>query len=163
MEDIFGGDVGGSPMKAWAAQGNEDPERGMSRLRPGVMAGSLQHPFPFEDGDGYRASIKSFGSIAARTHGAPIALVNLKDLIGIQTSINQQRLVEHIRDPRMNDDRRAPGHGGMIDRPVVVKWGGKLFIHDGHHRLTAAHLRGLETAKVRLVDLDAESAGGQGR
>jgi hypothetical protein len=53
------------------------------------------------------------------------------------------------------DGTRAPGHGALIDLPIIVKMGGELFVHDGHHRLSAAHLRGEATARVRLVDLDA--------
>lgn len=141
------------PAKAWASSG-DDPEQRISKLLPGEVDGTSRHPFQVMDRDQYLEMIKPFGSIARRTHDAPIALVNLSDLIGIQGTINRERLVAHLRDPAMNEGMRASGHGGLIDRPVVVRLGGQLYLHDGHHRLTAAHLRGQDVAKVRLVDLD---------
>ncbi|GGB00484.1 hypothetical protein GCM10011491_30860 [Brucella endophytica] len=42
--------------------------------------------------------------------------------------------------------------GGKL--PVVVKINGRLFIADGHHRLTAAWLNGDEAAEVRFKDLE---------
>ena len=97
-------------------------------------------------------------NIAAKSLHAPIALVRLDQLTAIQGSINRERLGQHLANPKLNaEGTRAPGHGMLIDRPVVVKVGGTFYIHDGHHRLTAQALRGLSTAKVRLIDLDAEN------
>ena len=45
--------------------------------------------------------------------------------------------------------------GGKL--PVVVKINGRLWIADGHHRLTAAWLNGDEEAEVRFKDLEPET------
>lgn len=145
---------------SWAREEQLPPHERAGRLRPGQQSGTSGVPFQVVDRAEYLASIKGHGSIAARTHDAPIALVNLRDLHAIQQSINDERLAQHLDAPAglVPPGSRAPGHGGLVDRPVVVKKDGRLFLHDGHHRLTAAHLRGQETAKVRLVDLDGDGA-----
>jgi len=172
MEDVFAGLPGAAPpqttaqpaeqrsthpAKQWAGAGS-DPESRLTSLLPGEVDGTVRHPFKVVDRQQYLQMIKPFGSIAARTHGAPIALVNLSDVASIQNTVNRERLVAHLRDPYMNEGKRGSGHGGLIDRPVVVRLQGQLYLHDGNHRLTAAHLRGQTTAKVRLVDLDAPAA-----
>ena len=143
--------------KEWVRE-DLTPADKAARLPPGTSAGTSQLPFQVIDREEYLASIKEHGSIAKRTHGAPTALVNLADLHAIQSSVNNERLGAHLEQPAglVAPGARAAGHGGLVDKPVVVKKNGALFIHDGHHRLTAAHLRGQETAKVRLVDLDGD-------
>lgn len=142
--------------KRWAA---DVAPPGGSKALPATGEGALRHPFATVARAEYLAKLKPFGSIAKRTHDAPIALVNLHELTGIQETINAERLDQHRTDPKMiPPGTRAAGHGMLIDRPVVVRVGGQLFIHDGHHRLTAAVLRGATSAKVRFVDLDAEGA-----
>jgi hypothetical protein len=160
MNEIGGGTPpapGGAAMHRWAS----DVQRpgGADVLPNGGPDGTVRHPFTQVQRAEYLALVKEHGSIAKRTHDAPIALVNLHDLHAIQDSVNRERLSQHMSDPKMvPEGSRAAGHGGLVDRPVVVRKGGKMFIHDGHHRLTAALLRGQSTAKVRFVDLDSEQS-----
>jgi hypothetical protein len=160
MTEVPGGAPGPDPsagLKSWAQNEFAGPERRAQYLEPGDVDGTAKHAFPAFDRDAYLASIAWAGSIAARTHRAPIAVVRMDQLVAIQGTINRERLGQHIADPHLHPEgAKASGHGGLIDRPIVVKVDGQFFIHDGHHRLTARHLRGFDTAKVRLVDLDAE-------
>lgn len=151
--------------KEWARPTEElTPQERASRLAPGMSAGTSKVPFPVVDRDAYLAMTKAAGSIAAKTHAAPIALVNLSDLHAIQHTINDERLGQHLESPDLvAPGTRGSGHGGLVDKPVVVRKDGQLYIHDGHHRLTAAKLRGQDTAKVRLVDLDGEHVLGADR
>jgi hypothetical protein len=143
-----------SEVRAWAANVQPSPEERLADLPAADGFGTVQHPFQMIDRDAYLSAIKGAG-IARRTHGAPIALVNLHDLVAIQGSINPERVGHHLADPKLYaPGARAPGHGMLVDRPVIVRKNGMLMIHDGHHRLTAMHLRGQTTAKVRFVDLD---------
>lgn len=149
----------GPDLQAWAASSFAPAEERARTLPPGEVEGTARHPFQPSDRAEYIAMIQGAG-IASRSHSAPIALVNLSDLVGIQSSVNRERLGMHIADPNLYaPGARASGHGALIDRPLVVKVGGRFWIHDGHHRLTAMHLRGQATAKVRLIDLDAERGG----
>lgn len=149
---------GGQPgLRAWAANEFAPAAERARSMEPGSNEGTVRHPFPVVDRAEYLSRAKGAG-IAALTHAAPIALVNLSDVHGIQESVNAERLRMHIDDPGIYaEGQRAAGHGALVDRPIVVKVGGKLIVHDGHHRLTAAHLRGQTTAKVRLVDLDGDA------
>lgn len=151
--------------KEWAKPTEEmNPMERAQRLHPGHAPGTSKVPFPVTDREAYLAMTKAAGSIAQKTHGAPIALVNLRDLNAIQTTVNDERLVQHLDRPDMvAPGTRGAGHGGLVDKPVVVRKDGVLYIHDGHHRLTAATLRGQDTAKVRLVDLDGEHVPGAER
>ncbi len=143
-------------VQDWAKEDLTPAERAR-RLPPGEKPGTSKVPFPVTDREAYLKAVHEQGSVSAKTHGAPIALVNLKDLHAIQHTVNDERLVQHLEDPhKVPPGTKGSGHGGLVDKPVVVRIGGQLTIHDGHHRLTAASLRGQKTAKVRLVDLDGE-------
>lgn len=165
MTQIGGGVPGGvgappapqAGVKAWAQNEFAPPEQRAEYLQSGEVDGTVKHEFPTVDRAMYLQAIKG-QSIPQKSLTAPIALVRLDQLVAIQGSINRERLGQHLANPKMNaEGARAPGHGMLIDRPVVVKIGGTFYIHDGHHRLTAQALRGLSTAKVRLIDLDAEN------
>jgi uncharacterized ParB-like nuclease family protein len=52
----------------------------------------------------------------------------------------------------VNPDFSSAGQHGEL--PFVIKKDGQYFVQYGHHRLTAAAAKGLQTSKVRLVDLD---------
>lgn len=157
------GELPGGPPQAPAPPAGPPPTAKQwasteARVEPAEGVGTSRVPFEVVDRQAYLAAIKPYGSIAAKTHGAPIALVNLADIKAIQETINDERLAQHLENPAglVAPGAKGSGHGGLVDRPVVVRLGGVLYAHDGHHRLTAAHLRGQTTAKVRLVDLDGE-------
>ncbi len=146
-------------VRAWAsappAPTGPTTEDRIKELAQGEKPGSAKHPFRTIDRESYLGAVRGSG-IARLSQNAPIALVNLRDLVAIQGSVNAERVGHHLEDPALyQPGARAPGHGMLVDRPVVVRKNGMLFIHDGHHRLTARHLSGHETAKVRFVDLDA--------
>ncbi len=142
-------------VRAWAGMEQRPATERLDLLPPDGSDGAAVHPFQQIERESYLAAIKGAG-IARRSQTAPIALVNLSSLIAIQGSVNRERVGHHLQDPKLYaPGARAPGHGMLVDRPVVVRKNGQMFIHDGHHRLTAQHLRGLTTAKVRFVDLDA--------
>jgi len=149
---------GASDMKLWARQQLEAPrDRVHSRamtLENGPNEGTAKHPFPVTDRQAYLDAVRGKG-IAALTHKAPVGQVRLDKLNGIQQTVNRERLEQHLNNARMiPDGARGSGHGGLVDLPVIVRLGGQLIIHDGHHRLTAAKLRGDQTARVRYIDLD---------
>lgn len=144
-----------SPAHAWASRGAPTADERLADLQPGEVDGTVVPPFRSISRDAYLAAIAGAG-VARRSLSAPTALVNLSDLVAIQGSVNRERLGQHLANPNMvAPGTRAPGHGMLVDRPVVVRKNGRLLIHDGHHRLTARVLRGFDTAKVRFVDLDA--------
>lgn len=146
-----------SDLKTWAGQMSKDPVAAkMKALVPGTSEGTAKVPFPIVGRETYLSKIKGSG-IFKRAEDAPKVRVPLDKLTGIQQTVNTERLSKYVDDPKsVKSGTRAPGHGGLIDLPVVVKKDNKLFIHDGHHRLTAAKLRGEPDARVRFVNLDEE-------
>ena len=144
-------------LKDFAVKMKESPLiTKMRLLAPGVTPGSLQHPFPVKLREDYLELVRGKG-IFKRAENVQPSKVPLASLTAIQRGVNMERLAQHLEDPRLVEEgTRAPGHGGKVDLPVITKIGGKMFIHDGHHRLVGAHLRGQKLVSVRLVDLDAD-------
>jgi len=151
-------------LKTWAQKRTDNPvEAKLASMREGDKPGTLVQPFGNIGREKYKAIIKG-QNIPKRVDSAPIKEVELKDLTGIQKTINAERLQQHLENPSLiPKGTRGPGHGMLIDKPVIVKKNGKMMIHDSHHRLTAMKLKGATTAKVRLVDLDANPTPPQGK
>ena len=59
----------------------------------------------------------------------------------------------HATQPSVNPDF-ATTSSSIGELPLVVRKNGKMFIQDGHHRLTALAENGQQNAKVRFIDLD---------
>jgi len=124
-------------------------------LSPGDKPGIVRHPFKLADRNEYLRQIRGSG-IFKRAEEAAIQDVKLSELYGLQRHVNAERLQAHYDNPGLIPmGTRAPGHGGLVDVPTIVRVGGRLFAHDGHHRATAAHLRGQPSIRARVVDLDA--------
>jgi hypothetical protein len=138
----------------------EDPARArMTVMAPGESEGTLAVPFPTTTREAYLGQVRGAG-IFKRAEQAPLVRVPLSSLMGIQRSVNVERLAKYVDDPTaVKPGTRGAHHGGLVDVPVVVRKGGKLYIHDGHHRLSAARVRGEKDARVRLVDLDEGEVG----
>jgi hypothetical protein len=97
------------------------------------------------------------GHLTQEIRNAPIVNIPLQGLRTIQHSVNPARVRQYIDDPDMTPRNRSGAvgaHGGPVDYPIVVQQHGIRWIHDGHHRLSAAALSGDVLAKVRLVTLD---------
>jgi ParB-like nuclease domain len=163
MEDNDDGGNSGASSAAglvtWArahAQGTPKDRTAVraTALEDGPFEGTAKHPFQVADRTVYLAAVRGKG-IASRTHNAPMGTIQLDQLHGIQKTVNRERLGQHMSNPRLiPNGARGAGHGGLIDLPVVVKVNGTYHVHDGHHRLVAAHLRGEQVARCRLIDLD---------
>ncbi|WEX10288.1 XkdF-like putative serine protease domain-containing protein [Chelativorans sp. AA-79] len=76
----------------------------------------------------------------------PATSVKLDELTAMQNRVDTAK-VKAIAE--------KGAEGGKL--PVVVKINGRLWIADGHHRLTAAWLNGDEEAEVRFKDLEPET------
>lgn len=148
-------------LTKWAgSDGSEQARAG--RMVPGSRPGTAQVPFPKISREQYLALVGGSG-IPRLAEKAKIVPVRLDELRAIQSDVNLEQMTKHANDPLMNPPgSRASGSGMPIDRPIVVRKNGQLFIHDGHHRLTLAKLRGSGEALVRLVDLDVVGAAKSG-
>ena len=59
----------------------------------------------------------------------------------------------YATQPTVNPDF-ATTSSSSGELPLVVRKNGKMFVQDGHHRLTKKAQSGFQTAKVRFIDLD---------
>lgn len=141
-----------SAFVLWAQRGVlPDPARYLNE----ADGGRLLVPFPVADREAYKALIADAG-IAARTLTAPVVEVEIASLMAIQRTVSDSRLMQYERgDVEIVPGRRAVGHGALVDVPIVVRTGGQNYLHDGHHRTTAAWLAGGDFVSARLIDLDA--------
>jgi len=146
-----------SNVLKWAKANETRDARSGWRLRSllkGERDGTVRHPFRLIGHDDYMTKIKGRG-IPKRVEDAPIDTVDLDALTGIQKSVNVARLSQHLEDENLiPDGQRSTGAGMLVDLPVVVKFGGRHYLHDGHHRATAAWVRGERAIGARVVDLD---------
>lgn len=114
--------------------------------------------WPFADRKEYQEHFDN-KTINRAIRKAPVVRVPIGpgDLHSIQHSVKPKRVAQYIEDPGL----RPPGDlhpkaKTPTDHPVVVEYGGKRYLHDGNHRLTAMLLRGKKEADVRLVKLGEE-------
>tara|TARA_B110000908_G_scaffold169898_1_gene228063 strand:+ start:1806 stop:3206 length:1401 start_codon:yes stop_codon:yes gene_type:complete len=61
----------------------------------------------------------------------------------------------YATQPTVNSDF-ATTSSSAGEMPLVVRKNGRMFVQDGHHRLTKKAEDGSQTAKVRFIDLDNE-------
>lgn len=149
---------GGHPdLRAWAVSRSDPSAARTVGLEPGRLPGTAVVPFPKVEHEEYRKMIRGAG-IPKRVETAPVEDVPLASLTSAQRTVNLERLEQHLEDPRLaRRGSRAPSTGMLRDKPVVVRIGGRSYIHDGNHRSTAALLRGERTIRARVVDLDEGS------
>lgn len=148
---------GRSGLLDWAHASETADKRADWRLKSllkGERDGTVRHPFPVTDREAYLAKIRGAG-IVKKVESAPVKSVPLAELHGIQRTVNAERLSQHLEDEDLIGEGQRSAHAGMlIDLPVVVKIDGKNYLHDGHHRATAAWVRGERAVGARVVDLD---------
>lgn len=93
--------------------------------------------------------------IDEHTFKAPVETLPIDDLVARQRTVRRNHVEEFVRNPHLvKPGHIAPKKHMLDDHPVVVQYKDTLFIHEGHHRLTAAMMRGEEGVKVRVVNLD---------
>lgn len=120
--------------------------------------GQVQVPLRFVSREGYQQAIGN-QEINDRIDAAPIKEVPLDSLVAIQHTVNVKRVEEYIRNPKLvRKGTLHSEHGGVVDKPIVVKCKGTNYLFDGHHRTSAQKFLGARSVRARFVDLDAQPA-----
>lgn len=78
-------------------------------------------------------------------------MVRLDTLYCSQAHVSGDAVAGYVAKPRLLSVDRLHC---VSDLPVVVRYRGKDFVLDGHHRLAAKMVRGMVRAKVYFWDLD---------
>ena len=143
----------------WAKRVDKNPKESkalaaVSTLPKSPKPGRVLVPFEVGSNDYDRAIGK--GSLKRRIAEAPVERVPTGKLVtNGQKSVRVDQLEHYISRPNAS----GSDHGGKgthgTDHPIVVKIGGRHIIYDGHHRATAAVLRGEKAIDARVVDLDS--------
>lgn len=146
-------------LAAWArAQTTQsDAYKALDNLPESETLRGAAVPFPYADKTAYKSQHTN-REINRAIENAPVERVPLNELHAIQHSVKADRVAQYIAHPdAVPAGTRDPKHGGLIDKPIVVVSGGVLYLHDGHHRATAAKLRGEQTIEARVADLDRKA------
>lgn len=98
-------------------------------------------PFKRAPGEIVREIEKHFSKLGNKSIKVQANRVPLDKLMAIQQFVSRKRVDEAMR---------GAGDPASSKLPLVVKHGGKLYIMDGHHRLSGAWLKGSKTVKVHL-------------
>lgn len=138
-------------LKEWAKSENAYSALACAKLKPGRHRGSLAVPFPVTDRTEYLAKIRGKG-IFKRAEDVIPTEVQLDSLHAIQTSVGEKRLTDYLGGLKPKEGARNP-NGGLVDYPVIVRIDGQSYVHDGHHRVTAAWCEGLKKIRARVVEL----------
>lgn len=79
-------------------------------------------------------------------------MLELHSLCCTQATLDGDAVVRYVAQPRMFsvDNQQC-----VSDLPVVLRYKGRDFVLDGHHRLASKIIRGQHKAKVYFWDLDA--------
>ncbi len=129
------------PADAAAERLGELPKTG----RPGWV----RHPFPVASSDAYGGRVTRDAAESADVREVP-----LDRLEGVQRHVSERKVRDYLeRDGKAPEGARDQ-NGYPRDLPIVVETGGRLLIHDGHHRMTAQALLGHESAEARVVPIE---------
>jgi hypothetical protein len=137
----------------WSGSGRSAFERLWSL--PATVKG-VEHPFPVSDSK-YRDAHPDV-RVRARIDTAPVRMVTLARLVAIQKSVNPSRVEHYIENPELPEGTAHWSTGAwLVDFPIVIVHDGVFYLHDGHHRATAAYVRGEWQIRARVIDFDAET------
>lgn len=94
-----------------------------------------------------RALVLRVKTVRKAAHELPETTVILADINVTQNWVHRGPVDELVKDPSRVENAKEPA--------ILVRKSGALWLHDGHHRLAAASLRGDTMFSARLLDLDA--------
>jgi hypothetical protein len=135
----------------------EDAKRRLAELPESETDHGKRVPWPVAD----KSAIKSHFSnteINTAIRKAPKKTVSLEGLHAIQHSVKAKHVADYIDHPNlMPEDAQHNAAKVPVDVPTIIRYAGKSFLWDGHHRSVAQWLLGAKSIEARVVDLPAAS------
>jgi len=83
---------------------------------------------------------------------APVRRVPMKHIVATQPTVRREGVRRFLENPAMVMPGQRSLTGQLVDRPIAVAHEGKFYLADGHHRLAAQRLLGMQDALIRVVD-----------
>lgn len=145
-------------LQAWASAEAAPQEEHAKELATAVAADAARaerHPFQTTDRAEYKRAMEG-KNMAELTHKATVTTLPFDVIHATQKRVSHERLAGHLSGDLRRHTGRQSKSGALIDLPIAVKMGGKIYLQDGHTRLTAQFLQGARAARVRLIDLDGD-------
>lgn len=105
----------------------------------------MRVPLPFRSRDAAYKSAVEPETLVEAIKGSVYREIPVDQLVSTQHRVNDARVVQFAAG------RPAPK---PKHTPIVVQRHGRYYIHNGHHRATAARLSGEKTIRARLATLD---------
>lgn len=128
----------------------------LGKLAPSGRQGRVLAPIPVGEDSPYDKVI-GHKSLQRRIASAPIQKVPVGRLVtNGQKSVRVDQVAHYISNRGASGTRHGRESIHPTDHPIVVRVGGRDVTYDGHHRVTAAILRGDRSIDARYVDLDGK-------
>jgi len=121
---------------------------------PERRAGTILPPFPVNQQVPYLLTAERLRDLWAADQVVK-GKVRLRELIATQDWVIKDVLRQHLKDETTPVDPFNI-EGSPDDRPYIVQCQGLLWVYDGHHRLSAKHLRAISKTKAYVVAGDAK-------
>lgn len=83
---------------------------------------------------------------------ATLRRVPIKELVATQPTVRRETVRGFLERPGVVVPGQRDLTGRLVDRPVGVSHGGKVYVADGHHRIAAARLLGQKDVIMRVVE-----------
>jgi HK97 family phage portal protein len=144
------------PLQATLLYGTDARQKAGKPVRTTEQALDILARIPDQDEEGHVAitlplNEKPGYSVTPDDLAASVKkIVKLKYLSATQALVERKKLSQFIKNPERYQAAGADTPGLPRDRPYVVKYGGALFIHGGHHRTMGNQLLGVTKQKVYL-------------
>ena len=111
----------------------------------------MRVPMRFRDRETAYKSERDRTVISAAIRGSVYREVPISELTATQRHVSDERVRQYV-----------DGANGK-HTPIVLEHGGKLYLHNGHHRAVAALERGEKTLRARFASLDGPRKFAEGR
>ncbi len=139
-------------MKSWIniLENNSKAMSDLKGLPDWKKENQAKVPFKFKERP-WQHDDKFKAARAKATEQGPVN-IKLKNITAIEEYVFRDEVEKIIKDFSLK--KFKTGIRGDVKPPRIVKYKNKHYIYDGHHRMTSAHLLGLKTVPVFLIDLD---------
>lgn len=150
-------------LKQWAKRQNPKQQQAvaiamahLAELPISETKHGVAVPFPFRDRNEFK-QYHSNRELNRRISVAPVVELPMEGLNAIQHSVKPKTVAWYVRNPDREIGRTHPKTGIPNDLPIVIQQAGIRYLFDGHHRATAAYLRGDKQLQVRFVNFDDDA------